>query len=508
MRSGTWGQVKGPAWAGAAAATAAATSIPARIPAPDRPMEAGGYNGIRDRAAVSEARSTGGNARSRGWRSRATMHAPRPLIALLLAALTVGCEAPAGSPPVTAADGGGPATTAPSPAASTVAEDAPGTGPAAAGSAPASAAATRTTVEAEQAARLRHFVEVVDGLSEPDAAFFSDNLVSNETSFLHVADELPRAAPRGAAYVGVGPEQNFAYIALLDPSVAYVVDIRRDNLRLHLLYKAAFELGATRADFLALLLGRPAPAGTAEGDDVAAVLAHATAAPPTEESFATAHAALGRRIASWGLRLDRAEHRRLEAIHRRFHGEQLGLRFALKEANGRTYPTLREMLSATDRAGAPRGFLASDAAYQTVARLQREHRVIPVVGDFAGDRALPGLARAMTARGTPLGTFYVSNVEQYLLEPAVWSRWRRNVAALPRAEGAVFVRAWLDQGRPHPRQVEGHRTATVVASIDGFEAAQRERPYGSWWAIATDALIEPVPSARPAPDAAARPDPR
>lgn len=419
------------------------------------------------------------------------MLARRPLLALLLAAAGLGCDAPAPSPPASPSDGGGPG-------ASTAAA-----APAATGQ-PASALPTAAPVDeaAEQAGRLQHFVQVVDGLSEPDAEFFSDNLVSNETSFLHVADELPRIAPRGAAYVGVGPEQSFSYIALLDPSVAYVVDIRRDNLRLHLLYKAAFELGRTRADFLALLLGRPAPTGADPGGDVAAVLERATALPPTAESFTTAHAALAERIASWGLRLDRADRGRLEAIHRRFFADQLDLRFALEVANGRTYPTLAEMLAATDRGGRARGFLASDAAYATVARLQREHRVIPVVGDFAGDRALPGLARVMKERGTPVGTFYVSNVEQYLLEPAVWSRWRRNVAALPRAEGAIFVRAWLDQGRPHPRQVAGHRTATILASIDGFEAAQRERPYGSWWSIATDAVIDGPTAAGPAPSPA------
>ena len=423
------------------------------------------------------------------------MPARRPLLALLLAASSLGCDAPAPAPPASTSDGGGPGASAP--AAAPAASGQPDAAP--------SAASAPVDEAAEQARRLQHFVQVVDGLSEPDAEFFSDNLVSNETSFLHVADDLPRVAPRGAAYVGVGPEQSFSYIALLEPSVAYVVDIRRDNLRLHLLYKAAFELGRSRADFLALLLGRPAPTGADPGGDVAAVLARATAAPPTEESFTAAHAALAERITSWGLRLDRADRSRLQAIHRRFFADQLDLRFALEVANGRTYPTLAEMLSATDRAGRARGFLASDTAYATVARLQREHRVVPVVGDFAGERALPGLARVMKERGTPVGTFYVSNVEQYLLEPAVWSRWRRNVAALPRAEGAIFVRAWLDQGRPHPRQVAGHRTATILASIDGFEAAQRERPYGSWWSIATDAMIDGAAPAGSAPSPATAP---
>lgn len=406
----------------------------------------------------------------------------RSLAAFVLAGLvgTVGCEG-ATSPTVevAASAGGGRDEGAPAPSASSEA---------------AAPAAPPVDAAAEQEARRARFVERVEGLSEPDAEFFSDNLVSNETSFLHVADELPALAPRGSAYLGVGPEQNFSYIAMLEPRVAYVVDIRRDNLRLHLLYKAAFELGRTRADFLATLLGRPAAGPSAATDDVAAILRAATAAPATAESFAAAHAALSARIGSWGLRLAPPERKRIEAIHRRIFDDQLSLRFSLKEANGRRYPTLGEMLAATDRGGKARGFLAEERLYQTVATMQREHRIIPVVGDFAGDKAMPGVAAALARDGEKLGAFYVSNVEQYLLEPAVWARWRRNVAALPRAEGAVFVRAWLDQGRAHPRQIDGHRTATLVASIDGFEDAQRERPYGSWWAIANDAVLEAPPA--------------
>jgi hypothetical protein len=55
----------------------------------------------------------------------------------------------------------------------------------------------------------------------------------------------------------VGPEQNLTYIALTAPQLAFVVDIRRDNALLHLLYRALFERAGSRAEFVALLLGRP-----------------------------------------------------------------------------------------------------------------------------------------------------------------------------------------------------------------------------------------------------------
>ena len=59
-------------------------------------------------------------------------------------------------------------------------------------------------------------------------------------------------------YLGVGPEQNFTYIAAIRPRIAFITDIRRGNLHLHLMYKALFELSANRADFVARLFNRSA----------------------------------------------------------------------------------------------------------------------------------------------------------------------------------------------------------------------------------------------------------
>src|SRR5881628_553386 len=59
----------------------------------------------------------------------------------------------------------------------------------------------------------REFWKLVEDLSEPNGSFRSDNLLSNELQFQYVIPELTRIARPGRAYVGVGPEQNFTYIA-------------------------------------------------------------------------------------------------------------------------------------------------------------------------------------------------------------------------------------------------------------------------------------------------------
>jgi hypothetical protein len=72
-------------------------------------------------------------------------------------------------------------------------------------------------------------------LSEPDGVFRSDNLVSNEMFMQRVIPELVKTVRPGRAYLGVGPEQNFTYVAATRPSMAFVLDVRRGNLHLHLM---------------------------------------------------------------------------------------------------------------------------------------------------------------------------------------------------------------------------------------------------------------------------------
>src|SRR3984893_1054555 len=103
------------------------------------------------------------------------------------------------------------------------------------------------------------FASRIAELSEPGGYFDTDNLISNEKSYLHVIPALRQGAVTGGAYIGVGPDQNFSYIARIRPAIAFIVDIRRDNLLLHLLFKALFAASRNRVEYLSLLTGRPVP---------------------------------------------------------------------------------------------------------------------------------------------------------------------------------------------------------------------------------------------------------
>src|SRR5206468_6738671 len=107
----------------------------------------------------------------------------------------------------------------------------------------------------------QEFWNLSSELSEPDGTFRSDNLLSNESYFQYVIPRLNEITKPGRAYMGVGPEQNFTYIAALKPKIVFILDIRRGNLDLQLMYKALFELSKDRAEFVSLLFSRKRPEG-------------------------------------------------------------------------------------------------------------------------------------------------------------------------------------------------------------------------------------------------------
>src|SRR5689334_20449217 len=118
------------------------------------------------------------------------------------------------------------------------------------------------------------FWQIFSKMSENGGSFPSENLVSNEVSFQYPIPTLQKTVRTDGVYLGVGPEQNFTYIANLKPRLAIIFDIRRQNAMAHLMYKSLFEMSPTRGDFVSRLFSRPLAgrvAPTAKVDDLFAV---------------------------------------------------------------------------------------------------------------------------------------------------------------------------------------------------------------------------------------------
>ena len=276
------------------------------------------------------------------------------------------------------------------------------------------------------------FAAQIAALSEADGYFDTDNLISNEQHYLTVLPDIERAALKGGAYVGVGPDQNFSYIAAARPSVAFIIDVRRDNLLLHLLFKALFSLARTRVEYLALLCGRVAPANLEpwRGQTIDELTGYIDAAPAPEPAATDAlRGLLTRRIRSFGVALSESDLETIDRFHRRFIDAGLALRF---QSHGRApqgyYPTLRQLLREVDGAGRQRNYLASEEAFQFVKALQGRDRVIPVVGNLVGQTALVGIGRWLRDHDERLALFYSSNVEFYLFRDGSFTRFVNNLA--------------------------------------------------------------------------------
>jgi hypothetical protein len=284
----------------------------------------------------------------------------------------------------------------------------------------------------------------VQALSEPGGYFDTDNLISNERSYLQVLPDLERAGVHGGAYVGVGPDQNFSYIARIRPAIAFIIDIRRDNLLLHLLFKALFEQSRTRIEYLSLLFGRPvphdlAPWRTAPVDEMAAYIDHTRA---DRLSLPPARRRIDALIRRYGVAVTAADLETIDRFHSTFIDAGMDLRF---ESTGRRpqshYPTYRDLLVAEDGLGRKGNFLASEDAFQFVRSLEAKNLVVPVVGNLAGPTALVAIGTLLKQRGEPLSAFYTSNVEFYLARAGTLDRFLDNLAHLPRAPGAVVIRS-------------------------------------------------------------------
>ena len=111
------------------------------------------------------------------------------------------------------------------------------------------------------------FWKIVTDFSEPGGYFrITDNFTSNEREIGALFTMLRAANVKGGVYMGVGPEQNLTYIAAIRPAMAFIVDIRRQAVMQHLMFKAVFEMSKDRADFISLLFSKPRPAGLDEYD--------------------------------------------------------------------------------------------------------------------------------------------------------------------------------------------------------------------------------------------------
>jgi hypothetical protein len=290
----------------------------------------------------------------------------------------------------------------------------------------------------------QQFWKLVTDMSEASGHFPSDNLVSNELTFQWVIPELQRRMGQGRAYLGVGPDQNFTYLASLQPAVAFIVDIRRDNLRLQLMYKALLELSPTRAQFLSRLFSREVPAALAADAPIEEIFAAVERSTPLLDRHKETLKLIRHHLTvQHGFAISEEDFAGVEYVLTAFfYG---GPSLAYSNAGRGRYPTYQDLMAASDQEGQQRSYLANEMLYGRLRAMELKNLIIPVVGDFAGPKALRDVGAYLAAHNAVVGTIYTSNVEQYLFQYDTWRAYYANVGALPIDERSTFVRSCFTQ---------------------------------------------------------------
>jgi hypothetical protein len=308
-------------------------------------------------------------------------------------------------------------------------------------SGPAPAGALPDSLSSEE------FWELSASLSESGGYFRSDNLVSNEHTFQFVIPALVELVQPGGVYLGVAPDQNFTYIAATRPHMAFIIDVRRGNLLQHLLYKALFELSADRAAFVSRLFSKPRPADVGPASGVSDIFDAFARVASSETLYRENLAAIkARLVEDHKLPLSEPDLQQIESIYFAFFWDGPAIRYSMNafgrrgSAFGR-FPSFEELARQTDWTGVQRSYLASEDLYRTVRRLQQRNLIVPVVGNFAGPKALKAVGAWVRDRGSYVNSFYVSNVEQYLYQDGIFEAFARNVATLPAGPSSTFIRS-------------------------------------------------------------------
>ena len=339
-----------------------------------------------------------------------------------------------------------------------------------------SQAAERPSTAQKAAARTvgqTDFARLIERLSEPGGFFDTDNLISNERSYLHVLGKMREMGVTGGAYLGVGPGQNFSYIAQTRPNIAFMIDIRRDNLLQHFLYKALFELSETRIEYMSMLFGRQPPSNPSEWRErsIEDLVSYIDSRSLERELVSTNRSAIERRIRGFGLPLSAKDFGTIRRFHDAFIDAGLGLRFnSFGRAPQPYYPNLRQLVLETDLTGKQANYLADEASFEFVKSMQERNLIIPVVGDLAGRHAVDAVGEYLGEISEEVSAFYTSNVEFYLMGGRGFNRFAENVAGLPRNERSVIIRSFFGGGfrGRHPQAVPGYYSTQLLQTMDSF----------------------------------------
>ena len=321
------------------------------------------------------------------------------------------------------------------------------------------------------------FWNMVSEFSETGGYFRSDNFVSNETTFQYVIKNLKKTTP-GGVYLGVGPDQNFTYIVAMQPKLAIIFDIRRQNTMQHLMYKALIEMSSDRADFLSKLFSRTRPANLGKSSTAEELFTAYDGIAPNRQLFVQTFQEIKNQLEEHHkFKLTADDEATIQYVFSSFYSGGPDLTYnGVTGGFGRRMPSYAEMMQMTDEEGINRSYLGTEENFRILQDFQKKNLIVPVVGDFGGSRAIRAVAVYLKQHDAFVSAFYVSNVEQYLFQQGDdWSKFYRNVETLPVDATSSFIRSVFNgQALTYQPSGFGLRSVSLLSSIPellkGFSA--------------------------------------
>jgi hypothetical protein len=301
------------------------------------------------------------------------------------------------------------------------------------------------------------FSRMIDEFSEPGGYFMYDNHLSNERSYQDPIPSLIEVVKPGGVYLGVGPEQNFTYIAALHPAMAFIIDIRRQNMIELLMYKALFATASDRAEFVSLLFSRRLSGSFSERSSPEDLFHAAAEASASEKLFEQ-----NLKLMKAQLHLNAADEQTLEDVYRVFFSVGPDLNYNSVNRYAPYGPSYSNLMTLTDGRGENWSYLASEDSFRFVKTMQRKNLIVPIVGDFSGPKAIRTIAQYVKDHRARVSAFYVSNVEMYILASPQWKNYCRNVADLPLDASSMFIRFLIG---PYARVAAGSFGARNMSVI-------------------------------------------
>jgi len=343
------------------------------------------------------------------------------------------------------------------------------------------------------------FWKLIETSSEPGGSFQSENFLSNETGFQAVIPTLKETVKPGGVYMGVGPEQNFTYIAAVQPKVAFIIDIRHQNMLEHLMYKALFEASGNRADFLSKLFARKRPAGLTDKSSIDQMFDAYLAVEPDSELFQrNSREIKDLLLHKHKLGLTEEDQSDLEHVYTVFRdfGPEMNYnsgspRGSFGFGRGRGMPSYADLMTATDQQGQERSYLATEENYRFIRELESKNLVVPLTGDFGGPKAIRAVGKYVRDHNAAVSAFYLSNVEQYLFQGngnqnGGWKSFYDSVSTLPVDASSTFIRSIGGRGFfGYGGRAAGMRAPNVLSSIQETLAAVKAGRVQTYYDILT-----------------------